>query len=69
MKKYVFIIYSSGTSQRIYDDFECDADAMLYGRELLEEQKKERDVFVIDVFQAKRFAGSWVCNRWVNSYF
>ena len=72
MKKYIFVIrLADCKSPHIYEDFECDADAMKQARETLREWKKEHDVLQIDVYSAKRvdlIGKSWVPDRWIISY-
>lgn len=68
--KYLFILrFLDCTSQRIYEDCECDADAMMRSREILKDWRAKRDdVTQIDLFHTRRFENSWICDDWIISY-
>ena len=58
MRKYLFELHCIGDTNYHHEMFECDVDAMMRGREILKEGKRDNVAFMISVY-GKNAAGDW----------
>lgn len=58
MKKYLFVIHyvkdGRGVFKKHTESFDCDADAMERGREILKEAKRDINAYMVSVHRLER---------------
>jgi hypothetical protein len=58
MKEYLFVVHyvkdGRGATEKHTENFSCDADAMVRGREILKEAKRDINAYMVSVHRLER---------------